>query len=102
VTGRPEALLARVKKKSAPAARQAEDLLGAAAGVGKTYAMLEAARDERATGRDVIVGLRRDAPARETRRRCWPGSRPCRCGTWIPRTTLREFDLDGALARVPR
>lgn len=31
--------------------------LGAAPGVGKTYAMLEAARAERAEGRDVVVGV---------------------------------------------
>ena len=34
---------------------------GYAAGVGKTYAMLEAARQEKAAGRDVVAGYTRAA-----------------------------------------
>ena len=53
----PEALLARAKEEEA---RQAQGRLklffGAAAGVGKTYAMLEAARELRAAGVDVVIG----------------------------------------------
>ena len=53
----PEALLARVKAEEAR--EQSGHLMlffGAAAGVGKTYAMLEAARALKAEGVDVVVG----------------------------------------------
>ena len=53
----PEALLARVKEEEAR--KQSGHLMlffGAAAGVGKTYAMLEAARALKADGVDVVVG----------------------------------------------
>ena len=58
---------------------------GAAPGVGKTYAMLEAARFEREEGRDVVVGIvethgRYDTGAllARARARCRAGSRPPR------------------------
>src|SRR5260370_25107924 len=53
----PEALLARVKDEEARRARgRLKIFFGAAAGVGKTYAMLEAARIQRAAGVDVVAG----------------------------------------------
>jgi len=53
----PEALLARVKEEEARKRRgKLKVFFGAAAGVGKTYAMLEAAREQRADGIDVLVG----------------------------------------------
>ena len=53
----PDALLARVKDEEARKRRGAlKVFFGAAAGVGKTYAMLEAAREQRADGVDVVVG----------------------------------------------
>jgi len=53
----PETLLARVQEEEAQQARgKLKIFLGAAAGVGKTYAMLEAAHERRAEGVDVIVG----------------------------------------------
>ena len=48
---------------------------GYAAGVGKTYAMLEAARDEAAVGRDVLAGI--SSPT--TGRRPWPCSPGWKC-----------------------
>ena len=54
----PEALLARVQEEEARARRgKLKVFFGAAAGVGKTYAMLEAAREQRADGVDVVVGF---------------------------------------------
>ena len=54
----PEALLARVKEEEARARRgKLKVFFGAAAGVGKTYAMLEAAREQREDGVDVVVGV---------------------------------------------
>jgi two-component system sensor histidine kinase KdpD len=53
----PEALLERAREEEAQRARGRLKLFfGAAPGVGKTYAMLEAARELRAAGVDVVVG----------------------------------------------
>ena len=54
----PDALLARAKEEEARKKQGRLKLFfGAAAGVGKTYAMLEAARALRDDGVDVVVGL---------------------------------------------
>ena len=54
----PDALLARAKEEEARKRQGRLKLFfGAAAGVGKTYAMLEAARALRADGVDVLVGI---------------------------------------------
>ena len=71
----PDQLLAHVQAEEARAKRgRLRIFFGASAGVGKTYAMLEAAHNMRASGTDVVVGLcrtprpRRDrAPARRSR-----------------------------------
>src|ERR1700722_19922510 len=53
----PDALLARVREEEARGRRgQLKIFFGAAPGVGKSYAMLEAARKLKAEGADVIVG----------------------------------------------
>src|SRR5437763_17222181 len=49
----PDALLARANKEGRG---HLKIFLGAAPGVGKTYAMLAAARSEQAGGRDVVAG----------------------------------------------
>src|SRR4029450_4082009 len=111
----PEALLARAKEEEARARRgKLKMFFGAAAGVGKTYAMLEAARELRADGVDVVVGVV------ETHNRAETEARPDESHTRdetealldsleiLPRraieyrgTTLHEFDLDAALLRRP-
>ena len=48
-----DALLALTKKERG----RLKIFLGAAPGVGKTYAMLSGARAEKAQGRDVVIGL---------------------------------------------
>ena len=54
----PETLLARAKEEEARKTRGRLKLFfGAAAGVGKTFAMLEAARELKADGVDVVVGF---------------------------------------------
>jgi two-component system sensor histidine kinase KdpD len=98
----PDELLARVKDEETRQARgKLKIFFGAAAGVGKTYAMLEAAREQRAQGVDVVVGWvethgRADTLALLGDLEILP-RRP------IPYrdTTLQEFDLDAALARRP-
>jgi two-component system sensor histidine kinase KdpD len=98
----PEALLARAREEEARKGRGRLKLFfGAAAGVGKTYAMLEAAHEFRAGGGDVAVGWV------ETHGRAETGALLAGLEVLPPRlvayrgTTLREFDLDAALARRP-
>ena len=76
--------------------------IGAAPGVGKTYAMLQRARVLKQEGVDVVVGLvethgradtealTRDIEILPRRKIEWQGR------------TLEEFDLDGALRRRPK
>lgn len=74
---------------------------GAAPGVGKTYAMLEAARSERDLKRDVVIGVvethgRYDTGALIIGLEMLPQRKVDHRGV-----TIEEFDLDGALARRP-
>src|SRR5882724_7162878 len=105
VTGQrpdPEVLLARAKEEEARKSRGRLKLFfGAAAGVGKTYAMLEAARVLRADGVDVVVGCIETHGRAETEA-LLEGLEvlPPRIVAYRS-TTLRDFDLDAALARRP-
>jgi two-component system sensor histidine kinase KdpD len=98
----PDALLARVQEQEALEARGKLKLFfGAAAGVGKTYAMLEAAREKRADGVDVVVGYVEPHGRAETEALLVDLEiLPPRLVEYRG-ATLREFDLDGALARRP-
>jgi two-component system sensor histidine kinase KdpD len=98
----PEALLARANEEEARKTRGRLKLFfGAAAGVGKTYAMLEAAGELKADGIDVVVGYVETHGRAETEALLEgleilpPRLVPYRG------TTLREFDLDTALLRRP-
>src|SRR6266851_3909392 len=98
----PEALLARVKDEEARRARgRLKIFFGAAAGVGKTYAMLEAARIQRAAGVELVAGVV------ETHKRAETEALLAGLEILPPRVveyrgaSLREFDLDAALARRP-
>ncbi len=98
----PDQLLARVQAEEASARRgRLRIFFGASAGVGKTYAMLEAARGLRASGTDVVVGYVEPHGRVETERLLEGLER-------LPTLPLRyrgivrqEFDLDAALARHP-
>jgi two-component system sensor histidine kinase KdpD len=98
----PDALLDRVKEEEAHQRRgKLKVFLGAVAGVGKTYAMLQAARERRAEGVDVIVGWvdthgRAETEALLTGLEVLP-RRPIE----YRGHTLGEFDLDAGLARRP-
>ena len=74
---------------------------GYAAGVGKTYAMLEAARDEAAAGRDVLAGYIEPHDRPETM--ALLSGLEVLPPRWIKYRgiELREFDLDGVLMRRP-
>src|SRR6266850_2501602 len=98
----PEALLARVKEEEARAHRgKLKVFFGAAAGVGKTYAMLEAAGEQRDDGVDIVVGYVETHQRAETEALLEGLELLPRCSLEYRGTTLREFDLDGALARRP-
>ena len=85
----PDALLAEAEKEGRG---RLKIFLGAAPGVGKTYSMLEAARDRVARGVDVVVGIVETHGRAETER-LLAGSRSCRatpspikagsCPRWI-------------------
>lgn len=98
----PEALLARVRQEEAQRGRgKLKVFLGAAAGVGKTYAMLEAGREQRAQTIDVVVGWVETHGRVETEA-LLEGLEilPARVVEYRG-TVLKEFDLDGALERRP-
>src|SRR5574337_2068175 len=98
----PDALLARVKEEAAREKRgRLKVFLGAAAGVGKTYAMLEAAHARRAEGVDVVIGWVDTHGRAETEALIKGLEILARRPIEYHGTILTEFDLDAALARRP-
>lgn len=98
----PDQLLARLKQEEAQAARgRLKIFFGASAGVGKTYAMLTAARAQRAQGVDALIGIVETHGRAETQA-LLSGleTLPLKDVTYKDRT-LKEFDLDAALKRKP-
>ena len=99
----PDALLASLQREEARARRgHLKVYLGMCPGVGKTYAMLRAAQQERAGGTDVVVGVVETHGRVETQS-LLNGL------TVIPRreieyrgTRLSETDLEAVLARRPK
>ena len=99
----PDELLARVRHDEARERRgKLKIFFGYAAGVGKTYAMLEAARREAAAGVEVVVGYVEPHGRSETEAllKSLEAIPPRELA--YRNVTLREFDLDAALARRPR
>ena len=85
-----------------PACREAKIFFGYAAGVGKTYAMLEAAHQARKEGLDVVVGYV-EPHARLDTLALLEGLEILPCKEIDYRgITLKEFDLDHALQRRPQ
>ncbi len=98
----PDELLARVQEAETRQARgKLKIFFGAAAGVGKTYAMLEAAREQRAQGMDVVAGWVDTHGRAETEALLGDLEILPRRPIEYHGTTLPEFDLDAALARRP-
>jgi two-component system, OmpR family, sensor histidine kinase KdpD len=98
----PDTLLARMKSEERGAARgRLKVFFGSSAGVGKTYAMLLAARRAREEGRDVLVGVV------ETHGRTETAALLEGLEVLAPKEIahrdrqLTEFDIDAALARRP-
>jgi two-component system sensor histidine kinase KdpD len=98
----PDELLVRVQEQEARRARgKLKVFFGAAAGVGKTYAMLEAARAQRAAGIDAVAGVVETHGRAETEALLQGLEILPRRRVDYRGTTLEEFDLDAALARHP-
>jgi two-component system sensor histidine kinase KdpD len=98
----PDELLARVKEEEQKQARgRLKIFFGATAGVGKTYAMLEAANELKAKGVDVVAGMVETHGRAETE--AMLRGLEILPPRWVEyrSTQLREFDLDAALARRP-
>ncbi|MGE3149102.1 MAG: DUF4118 domain-containing protein [Pseudorhodoplanes sp.] len=94
----PDALLALANKEGRGHLRI---FLGAAPGVGKTYAMLAAARTEKAGGRDVVIGLVETHGRAETETLTHGLEILPRKPVVYQNRILPEFDIDAALARRP-
>ena len=99
----PDALLADITEDEAKSqAGKLRIFFGMAAGVGKTYAMLEAARIRQSDGTDLVVGIV-ETHGREETNRLLEGL------PIVPRqhlsykgTQLEEMDLDAILTRKPQ
>ena len=98
----PDLLLAKVQRQEEQSQRgKLRIYFGSSAGVGKTYAMLAAARKLRESGRDVVVGVVETHGRPET-------SAQLEGLEILPRTVISyrakevsEFDIDAALQRHP-
>jgi two-component system sensor histidine kinase KdpD len=98
----PDELLARVKEQESTASRgKLKIFLGAAAGVGKTYRMLESARELKAEGVDVVAGIVVTHGRKETEALLEGLEILPRRIIEYKHAKLEEFDLDAALARRP-
>ncbi len=98
----PDELLARIQAEESTSRRgRLKIFFGATAGVGKTYAMLDAAHMRLGEGVDVVAGYVEPHSRPETEALlAGLESIPVRLVEYRG-TTLREFDLDAALARRP-
>ena len=98
----PDALLQRINAQTTASTRgRLRIYFGANAGVGKTYAMLSAAQRERKAGRDMVVGVVETHGRSETAELLTGLDQlPLRDVPYRNRS-LKEFDLDAALARRP-
>jgi two-component system sensor histidine kinase KdpD len=94
----PDALLALAKKEGRG---RLKIFLGAAPGVGKTFAMLTAARTEKIGGTDVVAGLIETHGRRETEALVEGFEFLPRQPIVYRNQIMKEFDLDAALARRP-
>ena len=98
----PDRLLEHVQAAEARAQRgRLRIFFGATAGVGKTYAMLEAARAARANGIDIVIGYVEPHGRLETERLAEGLDRVPTLAVRYREITRHELNLDAALARHP-
>ncbi|HVA91779.1 MAG TPA: universal stress protein [Chloroflexota bacterium] len=98
----PDALLARILTEDQPGKGKLRIYLGAAPGVGKTYAMLQEAHRRKERGTDVVIGFV------ETHKRPHTEARIGDLEIVPPREVpyrgviVREIDIEAVIARRPR
>ncbi len=98
----PEAMLKAAKaEESAERRGKLKIFLGYAAGVGKTYAMLQAARQQREEGRDVVAGYVESHGRAETDVLLEGMEVLPRLSREYQSMVLTELDIDAALTRKP-
>src|SRR5258706_5142645 len=99
----PDLLLAAIQKAESQQGRgQLKVFLGMCPGVGKTYAMLEAAKHELETKRDVVIGYVETHGRKETDALAEGFQTVPRRSVEYRGVNLTEMDLDGVLARRPQ
>lgn len=99
----PDALLSSLQREAAAQQRgRLKVFLGMCPGVGKTFAMLEAARRELAAKRDVVIGYVETHGRKETDALTIGLPQIPRRALEHRGITLTEFDLDATLARKPQ
>ncbi len=98
----PDALLAQVRREDEQSRRaRLKIFFGASAGVGKTYAMLVEAHEQRRAGRDVVAGVVETHGRAETSALLEGLESLPRVRREHRGAAIEEFDLDAALARKP-
>src|SRR5215471_7622403 len=99
----PDALLARIKRDETAASRgKLKIFFGMSPGVGKTYAMLQAAREKQAEGCEVVVGVVETHGRKETEELLEGMPIMPRSQVEYRGTTLTEMDLDAILTWHPQ
>ena len=98
----PDQLLDKIKDEEIRAARgKLKIFFGASAGVGKTYAMLSAARQRGQQSADIVVGVVETHGRKETEALVEGLERLPLKDVAYRDKVLKEFDIDAALARKP-
>ncbi len=98
----PDELLARMKREEAESARgKLKIFFGMSPGVGKTFAMLQAARQKQAEGCEVVVGIVETHGRKETEALLEGMPIMPRMQIEYRGTTLTEMDLDAILTWHP-
>src|SRR6266550_2982122 len=98
----PDALLARLKREETESARgKLKIFFGMSPGVGKTYAMLQAARQKQAEGCEVVVGIVETHGRKETEALLEGMPIMPRAQIEYRGTKLEEMDLDAILTWHP-
>jgi two-component system sensor histidine kinase KdpD len=102
----PEQMLARIRSESTEAASASSEgklrlFFGYAAGVGKTYAMLQAAQAMKREGKEVVIGYVEPHARPETQALTEGLEELPRLEVSYRGSVLHELDLDATLARKP-
>jgi two-component system sensor histidine kinase KdpD len=98
----PDALLARMKREETESTRgKLKIFFGMSPGVGKTYAMLQAARQKQAEGCEVVIGVVETHGRKETEALLEGMPIMPRAQIEYRGTTLTEMDLDAILTWHP-